>query len=344
MADILTASSTSSEVLEVDQHLAFEAGLARYCLENYERGPKLETRTLEELVLPQDWIAEMQETWTDFIEASGSKQAAGEAIWDSIIELSPGIEKAFGFPRQVFALRFMTGASSLVADCGDPDALKQKVEVLGFQHMLVVSETHAETFAMGIAYAMDGQLGQRFTSLGFQSFRVFWHYIGGAFLFVKREYGGRVRRIRQSWRLASDHTIEEQPFQKMQEDEDAERSAVISTLKEEQVVASPKSNRIQTPQNFYDMFLFNASIMGYAETEWMSCILGRIGAMASNADKPSRLQEECNVLALTLSHKHISGKQKLPLSSFKTVLRLSLYLACPVCGCSPEAASKNQGP
>ena len=36
-----------------------------------------------------------------------------------------------------------------------------------------------------------------------------------------------------------------------------------------------------------DMFMFNASVMGYAETDWMRCILDHMGAMARNAEKPN---------------------------------------------------------
>ncbi|CAE7478498.1 unnamed protein product [Symbiodinium natans] len=314
-----SSSSSSGHVPheETDDDVILQDNLARYCLENFEAGVK--DHTLEQLHLPDEWIEEIKITWHDFIEKAGSRQAAGEAVWDAIMELSPGIRKAFSFARQVFAMRFINGTSSIITDCGEPRTLKDKAERLAFQHIDTVDRDYVETFSNGIAVAMDGILGRRFSQLSYQSFRVLWNYIGGVFLYVKREYGGRVKRIIKSWQVTNKNVGKDPATESVGKDLPA-----ASTQSEEAPGSreAKSQKRIQTPETFKDMFMFNASIMGFTDSEWMSSTLDALGAMATNADKPYRVQEECHVLALVLCRKYLKGKQKLSLAPFKAVLRL----------------------
>ncbi|CAE6962456.1 unnamed protein product [Symbiodinium natans] len=49
------------------------------------------------------------------------------------------------------------------------------------------------------------------------------------------------------------------------------------------------------------MFLFNAAVMGFAESNWMTIILDQIDSMVMNVANSSRLQEECDVCSLVLN-------------------------------------------
>ncbi|CAE6919578.1 unnamed protein product [Symbiodinium sp. CCMP2456] len=325
-----SASSSSDEGDVVDgENVASKENLARYCKENFESG--VNDATLEKLQMPEDWIEGIKETWLAFVERSGSRQAAGEAVWDAVMELAPHLQKSFRFSRQVFAMRFMNGTSSLIADSGNPEALKDKAEKLAFQHMNTVSLENVETFVAGITTAMDGELGHRFSEVSFQCFRILFNYIGGIFLFVKREYGERVRRILCSWKDANKYSAENHERESAEVLGDATGQA--PGRKEPEGGDSKAARRkkvIETPQTFRDMFMFNASVMGYADTDWMKCTLDYLGAMANNADKPYRMQEECHVLALILNRHYVAkGRKTISLVSFKTVLLASLRSVMP---------------
>ncbi|CAE7630671.1 unnamed protein product [Symbiodinium sp. CCMP2592] len=330
------ASSSSSDegnvVEEVGENVASQESLVRHCMEKFESGVK--DTTLDKLQLPEDWIEEIKETWLAFVERSGSRQAAGEAVWDAVMELSPHLQKSFRFSRHVFAVRFMNGTSSLIADAGNPEALKDKAEKLAFQHMNAVSLDNVETFVTGITTAMDGELGHRFSEVSFQSFRVLFNYIGGIFLFVKREYGERVRRILRSWQDANKYSAEQREPSEVLGDVPAQapgqKEPDVDLRTGGDNKAAQRKKVIETPQTFRDMFMFNASVMGYADTDWMSCTLDYLGAMANNADKPYRIQEECHVLALILNRHYVpKGRKTVSLVSFKTVLLASLRSVMP---------------
>ncbi|CAE7676271.1 unnamed protein product [Symbiodinium necroappetens] len=49
------------------------------------------------------------------------------------------------------------------------------------------------------------------------------------------------------------------------------------------------------------MFLFNAAVMGFAESGWMNLVLEQFDAIVTNVANSYRLQEECDVLSLVLS-------------------------------------------
>ena len=61
------------------------------------------------------------------------------------------------------------------------------------------------------------------------------------------------------------------------------------------------------------MFLFNAAVMGFAESAWMNLILDQFHSIVTNVANSYRLQEECDVLTLVLD-KH---QGQVHLSEFK---------------------------
>ena len=70
---------------------------------------------------------------------------------------------------------------------------------------------------------------------------------------------------------------------------------------------------MQVPTTFNEMFLFNAAVMGFAESGWMNLILDQFHNIVTNVANSYRLQEECDVLTLVLD-KH---EGQVHLSEFK---------------------------
>jgi len=74
------------------------------------------------------------------------------------------------------------------------------------------------------------------------------------------------------------------------------------------------------PKNYTDMFLFNSAVMGFGSKVWMQDILLAFGPIVTNVANTQRLQEECDVLALSMSKHH----GPIVLSEYKAVMLASL--------------------
>ena len=70
-----------------------------------------------------------------------------------------------------------------------------------------------------------------------------------------------------------------------------------------------KNPQLKVPTTFDEMFLFNAAVMGYANSTWMKFILEYFDPIVSNVANSYRLQEECDVLLASkgLEFEHLQG-------------------------------------
>eukprot|EP00438_Fugacium_kawagutii_P005144 Skav207838 [mRNA] locus=scaffold3025:40067:57229:+ [translate_table: standard] len=119
------------------------------------------------------------------------------------MEEAPGLAQLFKSPRSVFALRFVNGLNSLVTEVRAPSALKKQVETLGFQHLdHDISAPRVDLVRDCILNVLEQELGAQFTSAARLSVAALLNYVGGAFIFIRRELAGRIKIIQRSWRLA----------------------------------------------------------------------------------------------------------------------------------------------
>ena len=95
------------------------------------------------------------------------------------------------------------------------------------------------------------------------------------------------------------------------------------TLGEDALAEGGKEMKV--PTTFNEMLLFNASVMGYGASTWMSIVLVQFDDMVRNVANFSRLQEECDVMSLVLA----KYKGKIILSEFKAVTLASLRSLLP---------------
>merc|ERR1719394_1295832 len=80
------------------------------------------------------------------------------------------------------------------------------------------------------------------------------------------------------------------------------------------------------PTTYNDMFMFNAAVMGFRQSGWMTEILASFDAIVTNVANSYRLQEECDVLSLRLA-KYKGGS--INLSEYKAVMLASLRSLVP---------------
>ncbi|CAJ1358611.1 unnamed protein product [Effrenium voratum] len=227
-----------------------------------EKYQAVQEMVFEELHLPPEIAAEAQSVWQLFINTSSSREAAGEAIYAALFDAAPSLQSLFKTARSVMALRFMNGINNIICVANNPMALKLQVETLGFQHLdLEVTAPRVDIFREAILELLEIELGPRMTSKGRVGLQVVLNYVGGAYIYIRREYAGRIRIIQKSWLTANN----------------------------------------KVPTSFNEMFLFNAAVMGFGESGWMNLVLEQFDNIVTNVANSYRLQEECDVLSLVLS-------------------------------------------
>mmetsp|Transcript_46290 Transcript_46290/g.108445 ORF Transcript_46290/g.108445 Transcript_46290/m.108445 type:complete len:1114 (-) Transcript_46290:184-3525(-) len=313
-------------------------------------------QVFEEMHLPPDVAAEAMQAWQAFIAMASSREAAGEAIYSAVFDAAPSLQSLFKTARSVMALRFMNGINAIICTADKPAALKMQVETLGFQHLdLEVTPPRVDIFREAILELLEMELGQRMTSKAKVGLQVILNYVGGAYIYIRREYAVRIRIIIRSWATANNKTGEEEdngghkdglvPHNNEEgKKEDASQAqgadnapdnaaaanggnnATMSALRSSmEAQGKLKGSSMKVPTTFNEMFLFNAAVMGFAESGWMNFVLEQFDAIVTNVANSYRLQEECDVLSLVLSK--YQGPIGLP--EFKAVMLASLRSLVP---------------
>eukprot|EP00933_Yihiella_yeosuensis_P015436 TRINITY_DN1346_c0_g1_i9.p1 TRINITY_DN1346_c0_g1~~TRINITY_DN1346_c0_g1_i9.p1 ORF type:complete len:1125 (+),score=273.00 TRINITY_DN1346_c0_g1_i9:107-3481(+) len=305
----------------------------------------------QEVRLPEELIRETQEAWNQFLNAASSREAAGEALYGAIFDAAPSLQNLFKTPRAVMVLRLIMGMNGIINDMGDPSKLKVGVETLGFQHMeFDVTVPRVVIFRDAIVELIEMELGSRFTSRAKVGLRSILNYVGGAFIFVKKEYSGRLKIIASSWRTANQKAQEDVEFAeehveaeegeggeggednqaKMAEKQAANTAAGGQNNNEKNESTARASGEAtkgatKIPTTFNEMFVFNGAVMGFGNSSWMSEVLLAFDDIVNNVANSTRLQEECDTVSLCLAK--YSGQINLP--EFKAVMLASLRSLVP---------------
>lgn len=82
------------------------------------------------------------------------------------------------------------------------------------------------------------------------------------------------------------------------------------------------------PTTFFEMFEFNAAVMGFANEVWMWEVLSSFDNIVKNASNPSRMLEECEVLCLRIGLR-VGHSANINLGSFRSCMLASLRSMLP---------------
>ncbi|CAJ1370866.1 unnamed protein product [Effrenium voratum] len=298
--------------------------------------------SFDEIKLPSDVVAETQEAWYTFITMATSRDVAGEAIYSAIFEAAPTLQPLFKTPRAVMSMRFMNGLNTIIASMDNPSALKVTTETLGFQHLdLDVTAPRVGMFRDAIVELFETELQARFSSKAKSGLMSILNYVGGAYIFIRREYASRIKIITKSWKTANKAQEEEE---EEKEDQGSENDSSIhktistkgnsSTWKDgakenketrEAREAKRAMETMKVPTTFNEMFIFNAAVMGFSSSNWMTLVLEQFASIVTNAANSYRLQEECDILALRLA----KYRGPIQLNEFKAVMLAALRSLVP---------------
>eukprot|EP00931_Biecheleriopsis_adriatica_P113517 TRINITY_DN8858_c0_g1_i1.p1 TRINITY_DN8858_c0_g1~~TRINITY_DN8858_c0_g1_i1.p1 ORF type:complete len:1115 (+),score=249.69 TRINITY_DN8858_c0_g1_i1:41-3346(+) len=308
---------------------------------------EVQDKTFDQVRLPEDVLAEVGQAWKTFISSASSREAAGQAIFSAIFDSAPSLQNLFKTPIAIMAMRLMNALNSIISSAGNPKELKVQVEMLGFQHLDIdVTVPRVTIFRDAITDLFDMELGERFNSKAKLGFRALLNYVGGAFIFIRREYAGRIKIIGSSWRTANNKAkemmgVEEEEGggeggEAVEEETDIKAEAAEAKTSgdkdprssgEEARTSGEAKNLSNTkvPTTFNEMFLFNGAVMDFGNATWMQLVLEQFDAIVTNVANSYRLQEECDVLSLVLA----KYKGEINLPEFKAVMLSSLRSLVP---------------
>lgn len=306
---------------------------------------ELNDTSFEKTQFPKDLVKAVQSMWNTWTHEIGSREARGEAFYTALFDAAPSLQLMFKSPKAVTAMRFMEGLTGLVNAMNDATTLFKEVESLGFRHLEIdVTSIRAGFFREALMDTIEDQLGSEFSMLARAGLHCLLNYAGAAFCYIRREYASRINCILRSWNVVQKSAMEaalqeideaaggEDGGEKEAGEKEAPKEAEASNAVEKPTQTAtqgdeevPTEKEMKVPTTFNEMLLFNASVMGYGASTWMSIVLVQFDDMVRNVANFTRLQEESGVMSLVLA----KYKGKIILSEFKAVTLASLRSLLP---------------
>lgn len=326
---------------------------------------EIEIETFGELRLSEQTITKVQAGLALLIEQVGSVEAAGEAIYSTLFEAAPSLQSLYKTPRAVQGMKFALSIALIISKLREPEDMKIIVEQLGFQHITTdVTIPRIEVFRDALLEMFASELGDDVFTMDVRvALARIFNYMGGSFIYVRSNYWSRLQLIQQCWSLANRHegdgevdddgnpesSIEKSERspkrnkeeghektgggglwrsmwkKKPQESSDAKVKGSQEASMEEgrKKVGGLSKNKV--PTTFPEMFRFNATVMGYGNSEWMAHVLDVFPALVVHAADPQRVMEEADVLSIVLG----KSESKIEFMEFKAVLLASLRSLLP---------------
>lgn len=171
----------------------------------FDLGTDIETHVFEELRLEQESIGEARRAWEAFCASQGSKEAAGEAIYNALFEGAPSLQALFTTPRAVQAIRFVSVLQSFISVLDDPKKLKAEVESLAFAHLNIeVTIPRIAVFRDAILELLEIEIGEAFNERAKAGWYALLNYIGGAIVYIKMYFQERLGILASSWKKANE--------------------------------------------------------------------------------------------------------------------------------------------
>jgi len=157
----------------------------------------LNDKVFEELKLDADVASEIQLGWKSFLDGAESREAAGAAIYGAIFDAMPPLQNLFKTPRAAMSMHILNGLSSIIGKLSNPKDLKGIVETLGTRHLdLKVNGLGVIMIRNAIVNKLMTEMGERLSPKAINGFVTMLNYVGGAFIYIHREFADRLTLIR----------------------------------------------------------------------------------------------------------------------------------------------------
>jgi len=290
-------------------------------------------KSFEDLQLPPKVVKSTQKAWDTFVGVFERREGAADSLYGAFFDAAPNLQGMFRAPRATMGLRILAGLSQFVQSAHDPPAMRRHVEAIAFNHLdLDVTAPRVEIFREATMEVFDLELGALFGTRARMGLSAIMTYAGGAYIHTRKEYASRIRILLRSWNTAAKkgETVDqiddlESKSSEEEEEEEVPQEHVQADANMKSQEGTGKNPQLKVPTTFDEMFLFNAAVMGYANSTWMKFILEYFDPIVSNVANSYRLQEECDVLSLNLA----KCKGEINLPEFKAVMLASLRSLVP---------------
>ena len=157
----------------------------------------LNDKVFEELRMDPDVAFEIQLGWKSFLDGAESREAAGAAIYGAIFDAMPPLQNLFKTPRAAMSMHILNGLSSIIGKLSNPKDLKGIVETLGTRHLdLKVNGLGVIMIRNAIVNKLMTEMGERLSPKAIDGFNTMLNYVGGAFIYIHREFADRLTLIR----------------------------------------------------------------------------------------------------------------------------------------------------
>eukprot|EP00927_Polykrikos_kofoidii_P017182 TRINITY_DN177_c0_g1_i8.p1 TRINITY_DN177_c0_g1~~TRINITY_DN177_c0_g1_i8.p1 ORF type:complete len:1126 (+),score=205.84 TRINITY_DN177_c0_g1_i8:74-3379(+) len=286
--------------------------------------------SFEDIVCDSALVNDLQESWRHFVNAAASKEAAADTIYGAFYEASPSTQYLFTSPRAIAAMKFFGGIQTFAAALSDPPVLKNKVENLSFGHLaLDITIPRVVLIRDALLDLLTVELGSKLTSNAVNGWRALMNYVGGAIIYIKKFYNGRILLINESWGLANKSSDADADVNASSGGPEAAKEG----KKEEGSHTENSGGKGKTeslmqnvPTTFKEMFQFNAAVMGFGANLWMNEVLACFENLVLNVASPNRLNEECDFIVCRIAR---VSSGKINLAEFKSGMLASLRSLLP---------------
>jgi len=282
----------------------------------------LNTTSLELLELDAADVSILRETFSSFVTGAGSQAAAGEMLYQAILDGASSLVDLFVSPASQVSMHIVVVLTDLVNAADEPARLKQLVENLGFMHLQLDITVNRFLFvSQAIVEIFSTELGDAFSGQAWLAWKDLMDYIGGAMIYVRSTFSSRIEILQSSWTDAnrSDNEV----------DGEVSSSGSYEEVNAEDTRLGMDFDAQAIPTTYTDMFRFNAAVMGFSleNQAWMFEVLESFDAIVTHLSHRSRLQEECEFLSLRIAK--VASYKEVQLPEYKACMLAALRSLLP---------------
>ena len=235
----------------------------------------------------------------------------------------------------------------LIASLSEPAVVQKRLEYIALRHMAAeVTPADVEIFKTIMLEVCAAKLGglmtpefqfgvaQIVTAVGLSLANTFEHYASRLKLLTS--CWATIQATNDDEAQEEEEDVQEESENKEQEHKDQNGQSAKDWLENEDndqgTDKAEKDRRdkwavnskMNIPKTFTEMARFNASVMGVGDRVWFADMLYSMESLVPHVGNIDRMQEECDVLALTLAR-----YEKVVLNDFKSVMFSSLRSLMP---------------
>eukprot|EP00397_Hematodinium_sp_SG-2012_P052238 GEMP01061661.1.p1 GENE.GEMP01061661.1~~GEMP01061661.1.p1 ORF type:complete len:356 (+),score=87.36 GEMP01061661.1:121-1188(+) len=137
------------------------------------------------------------------VEAVGSLEEVGQAMYDSIFTNAGDAKVLFVSPKRATAFRFVLQVQRYVEGCDDIQYLDDELYNMSMRHIAYISPAQCKQymplFISSIITVIKGVLDEEWDDFGNEAWSKLLYYIGGMLIRNLGEFTGKVHLVRKSW-------------------------------------------------------------------------------------------------------------------------------------------------